>query len=159
MLSLGLNCYSCDINDEFAQNCREKYPSSVIYTGESVKFFEEYLPKIDTKSYVWLDGHHPNNYQRPRLFTMDNYFPALKELELIKQLKPNYQYDIIAVDDLNTIEAEDNPMCNPKEVPPQILTAKGHLLQEYKEFFKDTHDVSILSNGCGIMLCLPKNKI
>ena len=156
--SLGLKCYSCDINSDYVKNCENKFPDATIYLGESVSFFKEWLPKITERSYFWLDAHHPAMYQRPKLFTMDNYFPLFQELQLIKELKPNYQYDIILCDDINTVEAEDNSLCNPEEIPPEVLTAKGHLLQEYKDIFKDTHNAEVLLNGFGLLAFFPKEK-
>lgn len=154
--SLGLKSYSCDINDDYIKNCQIKCPDATIYFGESVNFFKEYLPIIPQPSWFWLDAHYPNIYRRPKLFTMANYFPLFVEMLLIKELKPNYKYDIIMCDDIGNIEAEDNPLYT--ELPPEAYPAKGHLLQEYKDVFKDTHNVEVLTKGCGLMVCLPKEK-
>ena len=157
--SLNLKTYSCDINADYANKCRTLVPSATIYTGDSFEFLYIFLPLIKEKSWFWLDAHYPHMYARPKLFTMKNYFPLFEELNLIKSLKPNFEYDLIVCDDIGNIDAIDNPLCDAKSLPPEAIPAKGHLLQEYKDIFKETHDCQVLTKGCGIMIFTPKEVI
>ena len=154
--SLGLKLFSCDINDDYVKDCKEKFPESTILVGESTNCFKEMLPQIKEPTLFWLDAHLPQAYGRPWLFTDENHCPAFDELQIIKELKNNYNKDVIIIDDTRNIEAKDNPFFAAGGLPMFVTPGVGHLLQDYIDTFKETHEVNHILEGTGSLVFLPR---
>lgn len=144
---LGLHAHSCDVYEPCVTRAAQLYPEFDVYYGDSEKMLREILPRITAPTFFWLDGHCPTD---PSCLP-GTIFPAYEELRLIRDLKPGYERDVIWVDDVSMITAEDNPVRAAWDVRLNVPAlgdenwhgAGEHTWAEYLAVFADTHDARV----------------
>jgi len=145
--------YSCDIDNNHVSNARNRFPHANIFSGDSITFLKDVLPKLTGKTLFWLDAHFPEFYN----FAYDDptwKMPLFTELELIKEHKADYAYDVIMCDDMRVMRNEKNPKYVPGELEEYL-----YIDMDWDAFvnqFSDTHDYQLLMPDSGAIIWTPK---
>jgi hypothetical protein len=145
--------YSCDIKENFVEMCNTLFPYAHIEHSESLDFLTRILPTISEKTLFWLDAHFPDIYGHDD-FDEKFRLPLLDEIELIKQLKPNYAQDVIICDDIRTFRSDKNPTHNFGELPDKHVMDVDW--DEFVGILSDTHDYTLITEYDGVMIFYPK---
>jgi hypothetical protein len=145
--------YSCDIDPNAATNCLRSMPSATILPIESISFLKNILPKNQLPTLFWLDAHYPSLYGITDETEIEK-MPVFEEIAVIKQLKKNYQNDVIVCDDLRVLADSRNPRYSPGEIPAYyyIDGAWDNLVS----ILADTHNLTIDLVGEGLAIFTPK---
>jgi len=77
-----------------------------------------------------------------------------EELAIIANLKQDYEFDVIAFDDLRVIKSEDNSRWREGEMSSYYHVV-GSSLKALTERFRETHDFKIVDSPEGIGLLTP----
>lgn len=147
------NLYSCDINQTYVDECRNKFPGADIRHQESISFLKEVLPTIQGRSLFWLDAHYPVYYGLDNEDTVTK-FPLVEELKLVKSLKPNFDQDVIVCDDLRVLLPDGNPYYNPAIGQQFMVDIK---IQDLLDVLKDTHHHFLVDIDTGNLIFVPKD--
>lgn len=151
--SIGIqSLYSCDINQTYVNNCRNKFPGADIRHLDSVSFLKEVLPTINEKTLFWLDAHYPIHYGLDHEDHITK-FPLVEELKLLKSLKKNLEQDVIICDDLRVLLPDENPYYNPS-VGQQFLV--DYTIRNLTEVLEDTHNHYLVSVDTGNLIFIPR---
>ena len=145
--------YSCDINEEFVTMCKTLFPYAHIEHSESLEFLTQLLPTQTNKTLFWLDAHFPDIYGQDE-FAEEFRIPLLTEIELIKQLKPNYKDDVIVCDDMRTFRSDKNPTYTAGELPEKHLVDVDW--DNFIGMLSETHDYELINNYDGVIIFYPK---
>ena len=156
---LGLVGYTCDVYEPCCIAANDRFPEFFIYHADSEAMLKRILPSISQPAFFWLDGHCPTD---PSCLPA-GIFPVMEELQLIKELKPNYEKDVIWVDDILMVVDPANPVSTPWDVRLNVPAMgeanwKGdeHPWADYLAVFADTHDWEIDSDDVKILKLTPK---
>jgi hypothetical protein len=148
-----LRLNSCDLNPKFVEMCLEKFPEANILNLDSREFLKKVLPMNDEPTLFWLDAHFPT--QDISDGSKEQQFPILQELFLIKDLKKNFENDVIMCDDIHTFNVGDNPIFNPQMAH---VGYNEHSIEYHKKIFADTHDCELIKFDTGVLIYTPKAK-
>ena len=105
----GLNferMYSCDIDQEMIDACKNISPSLELFKGTSVEFLESILPKLEgDRILFFLDAHLPEHDKSNgnKWIESDLNFPLQEELKIINKYRKDKK-DVIVCDDLRIYE-------------------------------------------------------
>lgn len=152
------NVITCDINPVRVAECRQRFPRATVLHAESTAMLGPLLPDLVPhmgRTLFWLDAHFPGYYGLPE--TTQTRFPLAEELRLIRQGKPGFAHDVIAIDDLRVIRDPANPRYRHTEL--QGAEAKLYVdvtLAELLGPFAATHLVVIVHAFEGALVLLPK---
>jgi len=145
--------YSCDINNEHIVNARKNFPHANIFSGDSVTFLKDILPKLNGTTLFWLDAHFPEFYSIP--YEDPTWkMPLFIELELIKTNKINYHCDVIMCDDMRVMRHPNNPKYIPGELQEYLYIDVDW--DAFVNQFSDTHDYELLMPDSGAIIWTPK---
>ena len=153
-LGLGFeHLLSCDIVDRHAHWCRVYIPKAQTLTQDSEGFLKRILPSLDEPTLFWLDAHYPLYYGHSH-DTKETKIPTLTELRMIRDTKPNFERDVIIVDDLRALEPKDNPFYVGRI--EEYLMADGYYVTDFIDVFKDTHEYLLVYGETGNLIFRPK---
>lgn len=97
-------CYGIDIENDFIENARSKFPQSHLFTGLSTdglkKWFQEGCFQPEDRILFFLDAHFPGSDYRNQPYDVHapHALPLREELSIIKHYRPN-NHDTIICDD------------------------------------------------------------
>lgn len=146
------NLYSCDINETYVLESRARIPNAVVHHQDSIEFLKEILPIVAGRTLFWLDAHYPVHYG----LTEENEitkFPLVEELRLVRELKQNYEQDVIICDDLRVLSAENNPYYMPS-VGSEFMV--DHSIRDLTDILADTHNFYTMQADTGNLIFVPK---
>jgi hypothetical protein len=146
------NLYSCDINERYVAECRDLLPNATIHHQDSIEFLKEILPGLTGLTLFWLDAHYPVYYGLEEENTLTK-FPLVEELKLVRELKSNYQQDVIICDDLRVLAAENNPYYLPS-IGDQFMVE--HSIKDLTDVLADTHNFYTMQADTGNLIFIPK---
>ncbi len=147
------NIKSCDVNKKYVDLCLEKFPEAEIAFQESLSWLESILPTATEKTLFWLDAHFPDMYGEAES-TEEMRIPLIAEIELIKQLKPDYSGDVIVCDDMRTFRSDKNPRYREGELEDHLLLDVDW--DAFTNILNETHDAVLLNEHDGVMVFIPK---
>ncbi len=151
---------SVEIVPELADAARKRFelePRIEILTNDSLSALENVLPALKGNGIFWLDAHFPGadagltayddcNEEELRL-------PLMKELEIIKRLRPQNR-DVMILDDLRIYE--DGPYDN-GNVPEDAKPSGDRSLQFVYDLFGKTHIILKSYKDEGYTLLFPRS--
>lgn len=159
-IALGLDAWSCDINAGFVEEAKNRYGVAIHASPrESQDFLRWVIPEFirDKPTLFFLDAHFPDY---PDYLNSDTdgvpAYPLLDELQIIRDLKPGFERDVILCDDIRCIEDLTNPRWDPKEMDGSNLVQRGISYDRYKDVFKDTHSAFTWCEFEGILAFVPR---
>jgi len=149
------NVYSCDINKEYVDLCRERFPDFDVRHESSQDFISRLIKEENLgRTLFWLDAHFPGYYGHTD--EPDTRAPLMLELESI-QYKPGIEFDVIMCDDIANIDDPKNPV--PNGHVPQEFKITEYTIDDLVEPFRETHYIKIADNTRESLLVLePKNR-
>jgi hypothetical protein len=147
---LGLELYSCDLNEAHVERCRDRFPAAHVYVTDSVTFLRDVCPWVERPTLFWLDAHFPRQPRSPR-----DRWPLFDELTAIKTLRANVERDVILCDDLMVIGSEDNARYRPGECEHVNM---DHTLIDYIALLLNTHEVELIHEETGVLAFLPRGR-
>lgn len=152
--------YSSEIMPEIADKARTRFSAEnriEIFTGNSTAVFEQTLPIIHGNCVFWLDAHFPGAEEGLKDYNeYDNEqvkLPLEKELQLIKDIRPDFQ-DVILIDDLRIYETGPFKSGN---LPEGILPPSFRSIDFVFGLFGDSHEVVRSYEDEGYLLLFPKH--
>lgn len=98
--------YSCDIDQEMIDHCKDISPTLELFHGTSIDFLEQLLPKLDSDRILfYLDAHLPEHDKNngEKWVESDLNFPLQEELKIINKYRKE-KSDVIICDDLRIYE-------------------------------------------------------
>ena len=145
--------HSCDIGVEYVNLCKQMFPSAYIEESESLEYLQNLLPKLHDKTLFWLDAHFPQHYGTD---VADEQFriPLISEIELIKNMKPDYHLDVILCDDMRTFRSSQNPRYIAGEIEEHFYMDVDW--EAFVNILSDTHDYHLINEHDGVMVFTPK---
>lgn len=150
--------WSCDLLEQYITLCRGKFPvlANNIIHDDSTGFLKKVLPNIYKRSLFWLDAHCPKHYIPEHEETTLTHFPLYHECALIKELKLDYQNDIIMCDDVRTIVGADNDSPLAKDRPLDAYSVSYFTYSTLIKIFEDTHKPTFPNPYRDLLLFKPK---
>lgn len=147
------NLFSCDINESYVLESRSRIPSAVVHHQESIEFLKNILPTVVGPTLFWLDAHYPVYYGLEQENEITK-FPLVEELKLVRELKANYEKDVIICDDLRVLSAENNPYHMPNLGSDFLV---DYSIQELTDVLADTHKFYTMQADTGNLIFVPKS--
>ena len=145
---------SCDIRQEAVDSCLKRFPTSNLFTGDSLDFMHQLLPTLHGPTLFWLDAHYPEHYGVKSASDLQK-MPMFEEINIIKKLKSNFKDDVIICDDLHVIMDANNPHCN-KQLEDYFKINTSWV--DFTTMLSDTHDFISLKTSESIGIFYPKSK-
>tara|TARA_R100000808_G_scaffold25086_1_gene61617 strand:- start:16062 stop:16688 length:627 start_codon:yes stop_codon:yes gene_type:complete len=160
--------FSIEIIEEQVDKLKKEllHPRLEFIAGESAEVFKELLPRLKGNIMFWLDAHYPGadigcgsydgeENEKVRL-------PLEEELNLIKNLRPKDNRDIIMMDDLILYKdcgKNIGDFFHQQEVVDK-LTPRGEFseLNFFEKIFQDTHDFELNTSDTYYGFLKPKEK-
>lgn len=128
-----------------------------ILEGNSLSCLQQVLSRDLGPTAFWLDAHYPAFYDLPQLENDHTRFPIRQELALIREKREYVFMDVILVDDMRVIKAEDNPRWRPGEVSDYFLIDHISITELIAPFLK-THHASVENWQEGVLTFTPLSK-
>lgn len=144
--------YTCDINSFYVNKCKQAFPFANIAHQESVSWMRELLPNLSEPTLFWLDAHYPMYYGLTQE-TEITKFPLVEELRLVRELKKNYEKDVIICDDLRVLGEQDNPYYA-GHLDKKFMVS--HTIGDLVSILADTHNHWTVSGVTGNLIFVPK---
>jgi hypothetical protein len=145
--------YSCDVNPDYVNLCRQHFPAAHLSVAESVEWLQSTVPALPGPALFWLDAHFPDYFGHGRTFDPSKTpaFPVQQEVDILAD-RP---HGVILVDDLR---------CYPEfgrlgEIPEHFhaMFPFEHLVRRLEENY--LYDSSLAGYGEGVGVFLPKLRI
>tara|TARA_R110002072_G_scaffold273253_3_gene434052 strand:- start:12937 stop:13506 length:570 start_codon:yes stop_codon:yes gene_type:complete len=96
-------CVSVDVDEEFYNDAKLKYPSCELHLGESLGMLREVLPTLEGNTLFFLDAHFPGADFKGEEYGLckdeDRRIPLQRELEIICKYRKGMA-DVLLIDDL-----------------------------------------------------------
>jgi len=146
--------YSCDIGENYVNQCRELFPTAKIQNTNSLTFLKDLLPTLNTTCLFWLDAHFPDYYGTNDPSEI-NRLPLIDEIKLIKELKPSFAKDVIICDDIRNFKSSDNPRYREGELESRFELEVNWY--EFVNLLSDTHNHYLMQEHDGVMVFTPKS--
>jgi hypothetical protein len=102
----------------------------------------------------WLDAHFPDYYGTNDK-TEEFRIPLITEMELIKQLKPDYTKDVFICDDMRTFRSPLNSRYNEGEIEERFCIDVDW--NYFTNIFGTTHQYELINALDGVMVFYPKD--
>lgn len=143
--------YSCDINESYVKQSRQRVPQAIISHQVSIDFLKDVIPTIQGSCLFWLDAHYPIYYG---LASEDQLtrFPLLEEVQLICQLR-DISRDVFVLDDLRVMSPEYNPFYNPSVGSEFMVNLK---ISDFIAQLSATHSYRLVDIDTGNIIFTPK---
>lgn len=125
-----------------------------ITVDSSTSALREQMPLIRGQALFWLDGHFPGHYGLHELESPETKFPLVKELQMIRELRPPFGRDVILADDMRVVDAPDNPRWQPGEVSEYYRIEIS--IADLTKPFLATHDAVVDCKQEGILVLTPR---
>lgn len=148
------NIHSCDINQIYVTDCKTKFTHANIIHSESLAFLKELLPTLNNRTLFWLDAHFPDYYGTNDK-TEEFRIPLITEMELIKQLKPDYSKDVFICDDMRTFRSPLNSRYIEGEIEERFYIDVDW--NYFTGIFTNTHEYELINALDGVMIFHPKD--
>lgn len=158
-INLGFDgIYSCDIVEQKIKDARARFTVGKFFAGESIDCLPEILKEVKGRTFFWLDAHLPLYCGAEEKHPFSRW-PLVQEIDVIKRLKKDYRYDVIATDDVNHILLNnENAYINGEQPPDQMIDFID--FESVKRSFADTHDIFLDNKKIhGVLFFIPKESV
>lgn len=144
------NIYSCDINKQFVDLCRYRFPNAYIMHKHSVDFLNEVVDVLPGNSLFWLDAHFPE-LTGGVSSNQEEFFPLFNELKVLSEIS-GIENSVIMIDDIRVIQSDDNPI---KQEFDDKYKIYGTTIKDLTDLFPN-HNYEVVNFQEGLLIFTPK---